>query len=158
MNQKVENEFVRIIMNQTNYDENLAKKKLKEWDNNFANVIKEYLNPNFKKKKEENDSLSTNQKVFSSIRKFMDKASYNYERKKQYREYLSRQKKMQEQIDTETKFEKEAYDKKIKENKMEEEEKIKNKLEESRQTMIKENNLDGIEIKESVKNTISDVN
>ena len=51
MNKKVENEFVRIIMNQTNYDENLAKKKLKEWDNNFANVIKEYLNPNFKKKR-----------------------------------------------------------------------------------------------------------
>lgn len=130
MNQKVEKEFVRIIMNQTNYDENLAKKKLKEWDNNFANVIKEYLNPNFNKKQEKNNNLTTHQKVFSSIRKFMDKASYNYERKKQYKEYLSRQKKMQEQINKE-----------IKENEIEE-----------------ENKLDNIEIKESNKNTIENVN
>lgn len=157
MNQNVEKEFVRIIMNQTNYDENLAKKKLKEWDNNFANVIKEYLNPNFKTKKDENINLTTNQKVFSSIRKFMDKASYNYERKKQYKEYLSKQKKMQEQIDKETTMEKEAYDKKIKETKIEKEEKIQNKLEKEKKNMINENKLDGIEIKESIKG-ISDVN
>ena len=158
MNQNVEKEFVRIIMNQTNYDENLAKQKLKEWDNNFANVIKEYLNPNFKKKEDENSNLTTNQKVFSSIRKFMDKASYNYERKKQYKEYLSKQKKIQEQIDKETKMEKEAYDKKIKKNELEEKEKLKNKLEKDKQNMIKENKLDGIEIKESLKSTINDVN
>jgi len=157
MNQKVEKEFIRIIMNQTNYDENLAKKKLKEWDNNFANVIKEYLNPNFKKKGDEINNLTTNQKVFSSIRKFMDKASYNYERKKQYREYLYKQKKMQEQIEKETKMQKEEYDKKIKENEMEEKEKIKNKLKKEKENMIKENKVDGIEIKESIK-SISDVN
>jgi len=157
MNQKVEKEFVRIIMNQTNYDENLAKKKLKEWDNNFANVIKEYLNPNFKKKEDKNNNLTTNQKVFSSIRKFMDKASYNYEKKKKHKEYLYKQKKIQEQIDNETQMEKEAYDKKIKETQIEKEEKIKNKLEKDKKNMINENKLDGIEIKESLK-IINDVN
>ena len=109
MNQKVEKEFVRIIMNQTNYDENLAKKKLKEWDNNFANVIKEYLNPNFKKKEDKNNNLTTNQKVFSSIRKFMDKASYNYEKKKKNKEYLYKQKKIQEKINNKKKKKHKKY-------------------------------------------------
>tara|TARA_Y100001970_G_scaffold116497_1_gene144973 strand:+ start:648 stop:1118 length:471 start_codon:yes stop_codon:yes gene_type:complete len=156
MNKKVENEFIKIIMNQTNYDENLAKQKLKEWDNNFVNVIKEYLNPKFNKKKEE-PKLSTNQKVFSSIRKFMDTASNNYERKKQYREYINRQKKMQEEIEKESKLEKEAYEKKIKENKLLEKEKEEKRVEKEKQDMINENKLDGIEIKETI-HSINDVN
>ena len=156
MNKKVENEFIKIIMNQTNYDENLAKKKLKEWDNNFANVIKEYLNPNFNKKKEKKKQ-STNQKVFSSIRKFMDTASNNYERKKQYREYINRQKMMQEEIEKEGKLEKENYEKKIKENKLLEEEEKRIKIEKKKLDMINENKVDGIEIKETV-HSINDVN
>ena len=156
MNKKVENEFIKIIMNQTNYDENLAKKKLKEWDNNFANVIKEYLNPNFNKKKEKKKQ-STNQKVFSSIRKFMDTASNNYERKKQYREYINRQKMMQEEIEKEGKLEKENYEKKIKENKLLEEEEKRIKVEKKKLDMINENKVDGIEIKETV-HSINDVN
>ena len=157
MEKNVEKEFIRIIMNQTNYDENLAKKKLKKWDNNFANVIKEYLNPNFNKKSEPINNLSNNQKIFTSLRKFMDKASYNYERKKQYKLYLDKQKKIQEEINNEAKIEKEKYENKLQQNKLEEEEKIKNKSISEKNKMIKENKVDGIKIKETEK-SLGDIN
>ncbi len=83
------NELVKLIMSQTNYDRDLALQKLEEWDNNYINVIKEYLNPNFQKKKEKK-KLSNNQKIITSIRNFMDKASINYEKKKRYMEFLKR--------------------------------------------------------------------
>ena len=44
-------ELIELIIRQTNYYENLANEKLKEWDGNYEYVIKEYLNPNFQKKK-----------------------------------------------------------------------------------------------------------
>ena len=42
---------ISLIISQTNYTEEEAKNKLEEWNGNYINVIKEYLNPNFKKKK-----------------------------------------------------------------------------------------------------------
>jgi hypothetical protein len=89
-------EMITIIMNQTNYDKDLATKKLEEWDNNYINVIKEYLNPNFQQKKPEK-KISNNQKIITSIRKFMDKASINYERKKRAAEMLKRKQELEEQ-------------------------------------------------------------
>ncbi len=44
---------IALIKSQTNYTEEQASEKLKEWKGNYMNVIKEYLNPNFNKKKEE---------------------------------------------------------------------------------------------------------
>ena len=41
-----------LIKSQTNYTEEESKKKLDEWNGNYMNVIKEYLNPNFKIKLE----------------------------------------------------------------------------------------------------------
>ena len=40
-----------LIKSQTNYTEDEAIEKLKQWDGNYMNVIKEYLNPDFQKKK-----------------------------------------------------------------------------------------------------------
>ena len=41
---------VKIIMNQTDYSEK-AIEKLQEWNDDYMNVIREYLNPKFQEKK-----------------------------------------------------------------------------------------------------------
>jgi hypothetical protein len=68
---------LKIVMTQTNYDEEMATTKLKEWDNDFIKVIKEYLNPKFNiVKKEKNTTL--NQRIIGEIRKFKDKQDESY--------------------------------------------------------------------------------
>ena len=81
---------IKIIMSQTNYDEEMAQKKLKEWDNDFIKVIKEYLNPNFQEKKPEKKT-TINQKVIGEIRKFKDKQDGVYLEKKNYENKLKRE-------------------------------------------------------------------
>ena len=44
-------EVINLVMRQTDYTEEQVKEKLVEWNNNYINVIKEYLNPSFQKKK-----------------------------------------------------------------------------------------------------------
>ena len=82
---------ISLIISQTDYNEEIAKKKLEEWNGNYMDVIKEYLNPNFKSKKKEISSKSTNEKMMYEIRNFMDTANTQYlkrkemeEKKKQY--------------------------------------------------------------------------
>lgn len=141
------NELVKLIMNQTNYDRDLALQKLEEWDDNYINVIKEYLNPNFQNKKEKK-KLSNNQKIITSIRNFMDKASINYERKKRYMEFLRRKKEMEADIIREGKEQEDMYNKKLDEQKIEEDKKKRTKDEEERNQTLNENITDGIEIDE----------
>jgi len=81
---------LKIIMSQTNYDKETSIKKLKEWDNDFIKVIKEYLNPNFQKKKVEKKA-SMNQKIIGEIRKFKDKQDGVYLEKKNYENKLKRE-------------------------------------------------------------------
>tara|TARA_B110000444_G_scaffold260446_1_gene307438 strand:+ start:860 stop:1228 length:369 start_codon:yes stop_codon:yes gene_type:complete len=81
----IDNGHVEIIMRQTNYDKVLATKKLMEWDGNFMNVIREYINPSFQKKKEKKNK-SVQQNVISEIRKFMDNVSLGYEERKEKKE------------------------------------------------------------------------
>ena len=64
-------EHIKIILTQTNYTRNEAIDKLKIWNNNYINVIKEYINPNFNSKKT-TKKQTNNQNIFSEIRKFMD--------------------------------------------------------------------------------------
>jgi len=72
---------IKIVISQTNYSDEEAFEKLKEWDNDFIKVIKEYLNPDFQiKKKEKKKSL--NQAVIGEIRKFKDKQCFNYIKEK----------------------------------------------------------------------------
>ena len=62
---------IALIKTQTNYTEEEAKEKLKKWEGNYMNVIKEYLNPNFNIKRQKVDKRSTNEKMMTEIRGFM---------------------------------------------------------------------------------------
>ena len=44
---------IALIKSQTNYSEKEAVEKLEEWEGDYMKVMKEYLNPDFKKKKSE---------------------------------------------------------------------------------------------------------
>ena len=62
---------LKLVMNQTNYSKEIALEKLKQWDNNHINVIREYLNPNFQKPKQKKQK-SVNQMVMNEIRNLMN--------------------------------------------------------------------------------------
>lgn len=72
---------IQMIINQTNYDEEKAKIKLQEWNGDYINVIKEYLNPNFQDKKPI-VKKSVNQQMMSQIRNFMDDISKQHQERK----------------------------------------------------------------------------
>ena len=67
---------INIIINQTNYSKEKALEKLKEWDYNHLNVIREYLNPNFEKKKS-NNNQSVNQMMMTEIRNLLTSIQNN---------------------------------------------------------------------------------
>ena len=75
-------DLVQIIINQTNYDEEKAKIKLQEWEGDHINVIKEYLNPDFRNKKNTGKKQSVNQQMMSQIRNFMDNISKEHQKRK----------------------------------------------------------------------------
>ena len=85
-------QIISMVCRQTDYDEETAKKKILEHNGNFMNVIKEYMDPNFKKreqkKQEIEQSKSTNQKIYGEIRNFMDTASRQYEVRKRKAEII----------------------------------------------------------------------
>ena len=84
-------QIIQLVQRQTDYDRETIIKKLETWDNNYLYVIKEYMNPDFNKKKEEKKH-SNNQMVFSEIRSFMDTANRQYlQRKKQEKFQKERQ-------------------------------------------------------------------
>lgn len=84
---------VLLVCRQTGYSEDTAREKLIQWNNNYLNVIKEYMNPDFQnevvKKKH-----TTNQLVFKEIRGFMDNVNDGYEKRKKQKadEEVNRQK------------------------------------------------------------------
>ena len=75
-------EIIKLVMRQTDYNEEQVKEKLLEWNNNYIKVIKEYINPEFDKKKS-TIYKSRNQGVMTEIRGFMDKVNKDYYRKKE---------------------------------------------------------------------------
>ena len=77
------NGAISLIKSQTNYTEEEAKVKLEEWDGNYMNVIKEYLNPNFRNKKKKPEKKSVNEKMMFEIRNFMDTAANDFKKEKQ---------------------------------------------------------------------------
>lgn len=94
----IDNDHVEMIMRQTNYDKVLATKKLIEWNNNYMNVIREYMNPSFEKKKEIKKK-SVQQNVISEIRKFMDNVSLGHEERKEIKKKEEEEKrKKQEEL------------------------------------------------------------
>ena len=75
------NGAISLIKSQTNYTEEEAKIKLDEHDGNYMNVIKEYLNPNFRNKKKK-EKKTTNEKMMYEIRNFMDTAAEQFKKRK----------------------------------------------------------------------------
>ena len=81
--------LLELIMRQTDYDEEMAKIKLAQWNNNYLNVIKEYMNPNFQKKEEETRT-SKNQMIYGEIRNFMDDVNRHALWKKRQKEQMEK--------------------------------------------------------------------
>ena len=52
---KKREETIAMIRRQTYYDEEMAKRKLKELNNNYINVIKEFINPDINVPKKESN-------------------------------------------------------------------------------------------------------
>lgn len=84
-----EKEVIKLVMRQTDYNEEQAKEKLAQWNNNYINVIKEYLNPNFNKTKKETKSKTLNQQMLGEIRTFMDDVYIKFENRKRYNQYIN---------------------------------------------------------------------
>ena len=83
---------IKIVCSQTNYTKEIAEEKLKEFNNDFIKVIKQYLNPNFDKPKKEKKIKKSqmNQEIIAQIRKFKDKQCENYNKNRNYKKELSK--------------------------------------------------------------------
>lgn len=83
---------IKIVCSQTNYTKEKAEEKLKEFNNDFIKVIKQYLNPNFDKPKKEKKIKKSqmNQEIIAQIRKFKDKQCENYNRSRDYKKELKK--------------------------------------------------------------------
>lgn len=73
---------ISLIKSQTNYTEEEAKSKLEEHSGNYMNVIKEYLNPNFRNKNKKIVKKTVNEKIMYEIRNFMDTAADQFKKRK----------------------------------------------------------------------------
>jgi len=84
---------IEVIQRQTDYDSETAKQKLEEWDYNYLNVIKEYMNPNFQEKKTDKpDATTKNQMIYGEIRNFMDGVNKEQIWRKHKAEYIEKRK------------------------------------------------------------------
>ena len=113
MKQKIEarkKALVDLVIRQTDYDEDKAMIKLIEWNYNYLNVIKEYMNPNFQNIKKKEKTGTKNQMIYGEIRSFMDdvnkqalwrkRQKEKLEKKREaYIEYLKKQQEAQQKQD-----------------------------------------------------------
>lgn len=68
-------ENISIVMRQTGYDENEAKDKLQQYNNDIMKVIEEYLE--IPKKKEEPKIVSVNQEKYRQFRNLVSESNKN---------------------------------------------------------------------------------
>ena len=80
-------EIINLVMRQTNYDKDTIVEKLEANNNNYLALIKEYIMQD-KKEKKNVENKSTNQKIMSEIRTFMDDVNNQYEKRKRYNERM----------------------------------------------------------------------
>jgi hypothetical protein len=73
--------LIELIMRQTNYDKDVAEQKLKDHNNDYMQVIREYMAP-VNKKPVCTTRLSVNQQIYKEIRGMMDDAAKKYEAEK----------------------------------------------------------------------------
>jgi hypothetical protein len=74
-NSKIE-KYVQHIMSQTNYSEDVAREKLKECNNDFMKVLKDYMG--IPEKKVNTQIKSVNQEIYKQIRHSLDQTMKEY--------------------------------------------------------------------------------
>ncbi len=67
---------IKIILTQTNYDETVAREKLKEFNYDYMKVIRNYMG--ISEKKHTNKVNSINQEIYRQIRHNLDSGMKNY--------------------------------------------------------------------------------
>ena len=146
--------IINLVIKQTNYSRDEAIEKLESWNGNYVNVVKEYLNPNFKEKKEKK-KLTKNQQIMAGIRNFMDEASKNYEKRKAYQRQvnaykakLQQDQQFQNKVENEGKKTQEVFKNQQEHEKQVKLELYKQKKQEQLEKQIIENNSDGLTINE----------
>jgi septum formation topological specificity factor MinE len=68
--------YLKIILTQTNYDEPIARDKLKEFNYDYMKVIRNYMG--ITEKKQPNKIGSINQEIYRQIRHNLDSGMKNY--------------------------------------------------------------------------------
>ena len=91
-------ELIKMIMRQTDYDEDKVLERLRYWNYNSLFVIKEYLNPDFLKKKEEKKKISLDQRMRGEMRRFCDRGQRIYDIKKKISERMNTMKAANEKL------------------------------------------------------------
>ena len=71
--------YVKHIMSQTNYSEDVAREKLKECNNDFMKVLKDYMG--IPEKKVNTQIKSVNQEIYKQIRHSLDQTMKDYREK-----------------------------------------------------------------------------
>ena len=98
-NQQIrQREVIRVVCSQTNYTEEEAEQKLVEKNNNYLEVIKDYINP---VRKPRQYTATVNQQIFKNIRGFLDSEENNLDRRRDYYEkarQMSCEKKIEQKI------------------------------------------------------------
>jgi len=83
--ERIQHELINLVMRQTEYNYETSSEKLKENNNNYELVIKEYMGI---KPKEEPKLKSINQQIYSEIRGMMNDASMRFYRNKEMQEKI----------------------------------------------------------------------
>lgn len=98
-NQQIrQREVIRLVCSQTNYTEEEAEQKLGEKNNNYLEVIKDYMNPT---RKPTQYTATVNQQIFKNIRNFLDSEQNNLDRRSDYYQkarQMSCEKKIEQKI------------------------------------------------------------
>jgi hypothetical protein len=104
-----EKEVINLVMRQTDYTEKETIDRLKKWNNNYINVIKEYLNPNFDQPTQKSKPKTLNQQMMGEIRQFMDDVYVKFENRKKYNQYINVLREMHQKKQEENKKNAEAH-------------------------------------------------
>lgn len=75
----ITDKYFKQIMSQTNYSEEIARKKLKEHNNDYMKVLKEYMG--IPEKKTVETVKSVNQEIYKQIRCSLDQTMKEYREK-----------------------------------------------------------------------------
>jgi hypothetical protein len=86
------NKIIEMVQRQTDYDYDKIIERLDFWNGNYLNVIKEWLNPSFKKGEKIKKKTTTNQTKWNEIRHFMDDVNKQQINRKRQKEYIEKKK------------------------------------------------------------------